>query len=179
MKKMILTAALAVVTVVTTAVGAHAQNFNRGDWFLGAQSTGLTLATQFEPTTSANPDKITNLDLGAMGGWFFAPRFAVDAMVSFSYRKPGRLDGVSFRSVNNLNFGAGLRYYPVAGLFGRVGYTGATNTLDDALDSAIRVGVGYDLFVSQKVFFEPTVWYAKHFEGGSNMGLSIGVGVKF
>lgn len=166
MKKMILLAAAAVMA----AVSANAQDFNKSDWYFGAQSTGLVLQHRFIDGNSA-----TDFDLNAVGGWFFADKFAADAMLGFDYAKWQGYD-----ADHALNFGAGVRYYPFGNLFARLGYNGQAANGREVV-SYLDAKVGYDLFLSEKVFFEPAVYYEKNLaKGGENiLGLSFGIGVKF
>lgn len=167
---------------VVMSMGANAQEWNKGDWFLGAQSTGLKLQHRFYDGSSG-----TDFDVNAVGGWFFADKFSADAMLGFDYAKvtnvvPGFDDSKETNvNVNHaFNFGAGVRYYPVGNLFARVGYNGQLNRTGN-LFSYLDVKVGYDLFLSERVFFEPAVYYEKElgYSKENILGLSIGIGVKF
>lgn len=166
MKKIILVAALTVM-----GMGANAQEWSKGDWFLGAQSTSLNLQHRFTDGSSG-----TDFDVNAVGGWFFANKFSVDGMLGFDYAK------VKNTNANHaFNFGAGIRYYPVGNLFARVGYNGQLNFKTGNLLSYLDAKVGYDIFLSEKVFFEPAVFYEKQLGDAKEniLGLSIGIGVKF
>ena len=166
MKKVILLAAVAMMA----AVGANAQSFKKGDWFVGAQSTSLDFKHRFVEGAAA-----TDFDLSAVGGRFLSDKFAVDAMAGIDYAKVKGADGA-----NAFNFGAGVRYYPVGNLFARVGYNGQARTNADLI-SYVDAKVGYDFFFNDKVFFEPAVYYEKNLaKGGENvLGLSLGFGVRF
>ncbi len=168
MKKVILMAAVAVMAVVS----ANAQKrFTKGDWIVGAQSSGIDFKNRFNDGSSA-----TDFDLSAVGGYFLLDKLAVDAMAGIDYAKVKGADGTSA-----FNFGAGVRYYPVGNLFARVGYNGQSRT-NVNLISYVDAKVGYDFFFNDKVFFEPAVYYEKNINkgGGENiLGLSVGIGVKF
>lgn len=159
------------VAVLMTVLGANAQSFNKGDWFVSAQSTSLDFNTNFGGGSSAS-----NLDLSAAGGYFFTDKFTVDAMAGIDYAKIKGADGV-----NAFNFGAGIRYYPLGNLFARIGYNGQART-DVDLISYIDAKVGYDLFLSDRIFFEPAVYYEKNITKGAKqniLGLSVGFGFSF
>lgn len=169
MKKLIfLTAA-----VVMVAVGANAQDFSKGDWFLNAQTSSLGLEHSFVDDLST-----TTFDLGVGGGYFLSNKFAIDALVGFDLVKVKDVDGVSA-----FNIGAGVRYYPVSNLFAKVGYKGVNASAGgkSAWTSYLGASVGYDFFFNDRVFFEPAVYYQKNLaDGGENvLGLSLGLGIKF
>lgn len=154
-----------------TAVSVDAQSFDKGDWFLGAQSTGLDIIHRFTDGSSG-----TDFDLSFGSGLFLADKLAIDVMTGIDYVKVKDADGVGA-----INFGAGVRYYPVGNLFARLGYNGQARFHDGKLVSYLDAKVGYDIFLSEKVFFEPAVYYEKRtIKGGENiLGLSIGIGVRF
>lgn len=170
MKKLFLMAAVAAMTVMTS-VSANAQNFEKGDRFLGAQNTGVVLEHRSYDGWSG-----TDFDVNAVGGWFFADKFSVDAMLGFDYAKVKNAD-----ANHAFNFGAGVRYYPVAGLFARLGYNGQLHFKTGNQFSYLDAKVGYDLFLSETVFFEPAVYYEKQLNRvkENGFGLSLGLGVKF
>ncbi|MDR2891368.1 MAG: hypothetical protein LBV18_07250 [Alistipes sp.] len=161
MKKLFLSAA----AVLLVAVGANAQNFSKGDWFLGASVSNLQLDHAF-----VDGDSATSFELQAQGGYFVGNKFAVDLGVG-----AGIVEDISA-----FTFGVGVRYYPVGNFFARVGFDGAKIEDLDLL-SQLGVSLGYDLFVSDNVFFEPSVYYRKILnDGGANsIGLSLGVGARF
>jgi len=167
MKKLLLTVAV----VAMAAVSAQAQNFKKGDWYFGAHSTSLVLQHRSTDSWSG-----TDFDMNAIGGWFFANKFSVDGMVGFDYAKAKNAAASHF-----LNLGAGVRYYPVGNLFARLGYFGQVSTRADHMLSYLNAKIGYDLFLSEKVFFEPAVYYEKQLGDASEniFGLSLGIGVKF
>lgn len=176
MKKMILMAAVAVMA----AVSANAQNFNKGDWFVGAQSTSLGFMHGFKKDYSG-----TNFNLSALGGYFLSDKFAVDATAGFTHTavKIGDKNSAGYLNSNSSNFvfGAGVRYYPIGNLFARVGYNGNGGSGSD-VTSYIDAKVGYDFFLNDKVYFEPAAYYEKNLNtgGGENiLGLSLGLGVRF
>jgi opacity protein-like surface antigen len=167
MKKVFLSA----VATVMVMVGASAQDFARGDFFLGAQSTNLGLNHTFGKGIVAN----TNFNLNLYGGYFFADMFAVDAMFGVNFVK---MKGADTNS--GFTFGAGVRYYPVDNLFARLSYRGDTST-GVKLASTVGIELGYDVFLSDDIFFEPTIYYARTLSGtkANGLGLSLGIGVMF
>jgi opacity protein-like surface antigen len=165
MKKIILMAAVAVMT----AVSASAQDFSKKDWFLDANLSSFGLAHAFQDGESA-----TALSLNVGGGYFLSDKFALEA----------GLGTAIVEDANAFSFGLGARYYPYKNLFASLGYSGM-KVEDFDIESNLALTVGYDLFISDKVFFEPAVFYQKNINkksdgGGLNtIGLSVGIGVKF
>lgn len=164
--------------VLLLAASANAQHsFNKGDWFLGVGSTNLGLNRSFGKNTVSR----TNFNLHGYGGYFFADKFAVDALLGASLARIGEKGQEGYASSTNVIFGAGVRYYPVRNLFARLGFRGETNT--DLY--ALSVDAGYDFFITDKIYFEPSVYYSKNLRknwmGGreNGVGLSLGFGVKF
>jgi hypothetical protein len=157
---------------IFVAANASAQNFSKGDVFLGAKATDLNFGYNFVDEFNQ-----TKFGIGVEGGYFFADKFAADANLGIKYSKNKGLDGTS-----TFNFGVGLRYYPVGNLYARVGYAGEKET-DIDMTSLIKVGVGYDLFLTENWYFEPALYYQKDItKDGSKMngiGLELGVGLKF
>jgi hypothetical protein len=161
-----------------TAAGAGAQGrFDKGDWFLGAQSTGLGLESRFHDGGSIG------FNAGALGGWFFAERFAVDAVAGADYLKVRGSEGGG-----TFDFGAGVRYYPAGNLFARLGYNGDVPLSSGGVRSYLDAKAGYDLFLGETVFFEPAVYFEKRigrslFNGSrwteNVLGVSLGIGVRF
>lgn len=99
--------------------------------------------------------------------------------MGFNYSRTAK-ESTRFSKSSSFTFGAGVRYYPVGDLFARIGYSGIVRKEAD-FSSALGVSVGYDLFLSDKVFFEPALSYSKNLSklGNHNLGLSLGIGVKF
>lgn len=164
-------AVLAVAATVMVALGAGAQDFGKGDWFVGANSSIHDWELGGEDALPA-----TWLDVNAFGGRFLSDRLAVDAMAGFNFAK-----AKGSRGASAFIFGAGVRYYPVGNLFARLGYNGRTVKNGNPV-SNLDVKIGYDWFVSKRVFFEPALYYEKNINkgGGDNvLGLSLGIGVRF
>lgn len=158
------------MAAVVVAVSANAQGFSKKDLFLNANISGLNLEHEFVSGGSA-----TAFDLNVGGGYFISDKFAIDALIGIGYAKTKGVDGASA-----FGFGAGVRYYPAGNFFAKVGYDGLKAKNVD-LASRLGLTVGYDCFLSEKVFFEPAVYYKKNLakKGPSTVGLSLGVGVKF
>ena len=156
--------------VAVAVSGANAQNFSKGDWFLGAQASGLDLGYSFV-------DKSNSFDLGlaANAGYFISDKFALDATLGLGFAKEKDIDATSA-----FVFGIGARYYFAGNFYGRIGYNG-DKAKDIDLVSNLGVSVGYSWFLSEKVFFEPAVYYQKNLaDGGPNrIGVQLGIGVKF
>ena len=161
--------------LITT--GASAQNFEKGDWVLRADVSNLRLSHSFADQLST-----TSFDAGVATGYFLADKLAVEAQLGLDWSKIKGTDASS-----DFTFGAGVRYYPVGNLFARVGYAGRKRDGSDLtssgrdLSSFLMAAVGYDLFLSDKVFFEPAVVYSDNL--GKNepqsLGLLLGLGVRF
>ena len=166
MKKLL----IVTLAAVGVAVGAKAQNFEKGDWMIKADVSNLQLTQSFSDGLS-----LTSFDVGVNAGYFLANRFAVEAALGLDYSKMKGSDGVA-----DFSFIAGARYYPVDNLFAKVGYYGYVSD-GSKVRSLLGAWVGYDLFLSENVFLEPAVVYTRHLiEGGSNnLGLSLGFGVRF
>ncbi len=159
-------------TIAVMIVGsANARGFNKGDWFFGAHTTSLSFIHRCIDESSA-----TDFNLRGVGGWFFADRFAIDVMTGVYYAKVNDSDGVGY-----FDFGAGVRYYPVGNLFARVGYNGQAKFSGGRVPSYLDAKIGYDFFLSDRIFFEPAAYYEKNILTGEEniFGLSIGFGLKF
>jgi hypothetical protein len=175
MKKLVLVLAAAFV-----ATGAFAQ-FNRGDKFLNARTTGLN----FSSLGGGAGVGTTRFDLGVNGGYFLTHRLAADVTLGFDYLKVkgDKEPGTSF------TFGVGARYYFWNTLYGRLGFGG--NTVEEwdlltgkkstAFESALNLSVGYDLFLSEMVYFEPALYYNTSLGKvkANTFGLQLGLGVLF
>jgi hypothetical protein len=160
-------AILMAVVAVMTAVGASAQNFNKGDWFVGAQSTGLTLQTRFNSDNTT-----TDFNLGAVGGRFLSDKFAVDGVLSFNINKVSDLE-----SSSSYNLSVGVRYYPVWNLFARVGYNALIrNTDDTGLISDVNASMGYDMFLNDRIYFEPAVFYQRNIANNNGINPKVEAG---
>ncbi len=166
MKKLL----IVTLAAVGVAVGAKAQNFEKGDWMIRADVSNLQLTQSFSDGFS-----LTSFDVGVNAGYFLTNRFAVEAALGLDYSKIKGADGVA-----DFSFGADARYYPVGNLFAKVGYYGSVIE-DSGVISYLGAWVGYDLFLSENVFLEPAVLYTRRLvEGGmNNLGLSLGFGVRF
>lgn len=158
-----------IVTLAAVVASANAQNFEKGDWFLGAGASNLMLGSLFSKTASE-----TALEMTVNGGYFLFDKMAVETQLTFDY------EWYDHKCYSNYSFGADLRYYPVGNFFGAVGYAG---TVSDnlPLSSYFMVIAGYDWFVSERVFFEPALCYWKRLTKNSlnSISLNLAVGVKF
>lgn len=160
---------LTLFLALTAIAGASAQkNFDKGNWFLGAETASLGVNV-----LTLDGESMTLVNFSATGGYFVSNRFAVDAMAGV----------LSYDGVTLFGFGAGVRYYPVGNLFARLGYTGYGMNGAEFM-SNVGLRVGYDVFLSEKVFFEPAAYFDKNLGSGVNrgpniFGLSLGFGVRF
>jgi hypothetical protein len=168
---------LAAALVVT---GASAQ-FNRGDKFLNARTTGL----DFSSMSGGKGVGTTRFDLGVNAGYFFTHKLAADVTLGFDYVKiKGDTD-----SATTFSFGVGARYYFWHTLYGRLGFGGntvqeydlLTGKKSTALESALNLSVGYDFFLSDMVYFEPALYYNTSLGKvkANTVGLQLGLGVMF
>jgi opacity protein-like surface antigen len=173
MKKVILLSAALVMIALAAATNANAQGFRKGDWFLSGQVSNLNMSYAVRSIDSLSS---VQLNVAAHGGYFVSDKLAVDATLGVEYSKLERN-----RASSSFTFGAGVRYYPVGNLFAGIGYAGVKRNYSNHLDSYLMATVGYDLFLSEKVFFEPAVIYSNNLTKNPihAFGLSLGVGVKF
>lgn len=74
MKKIILT----IATLAAVAASATAQNFQKGDWFLGAGTSNLMFGRLFSKTVSE-----TGLEMAVNGGYFLFDKVAVETILTF------------------------------------------------------------------------------------------------
>ena len=182
MKKAFLLAAVAVVVTVS----ANAQNrFDKGDWLVGVQGAGLGFESRFNDGNGGSRD----LNASVFGGWFLLDKLAFDLSAGLSHTSVGSKSRVGYAAgytkTTLFDFSGGVRYYPVGNLFARIGYHGKTGT--DTWAQYLGAKVGYDIFLSKNVFFEPAVYYEKNlnkrmFKGQQRenvLGVSFGFGMRF
>jgi outer membrane protein W len=157
------------VLIMTAAFSANAQNFEKGDWCLGANLSELNLNYSF-----LNENTSTRFKIGSAAGYFFSDKFAVEAGLGLEYTKRNDV-----KTSSAFTFDVAARYYPVGNLFGMIDYGG--NVSGGSVSSFLGVTLGYDWFISKTVFFEPAIYYSTGLEewGGDSLGLMLGVGVKF
>ncbi len=150
---------------MAAVVVSFSANAQQGDWVIGGKLTGLDLTHSFKEGYSQ-----TTFDLAATVGYFATDKFMLDVTLGI-----GAGEGYS-----SFNFGVGARYFFYDNFFARVGYEGVKTKGTD-FGSVIGVSVGYDYFISDKVFFEPAIFFKKNLAKGTanQIGLSMGLGVKF
>jgi hypothetical protein len=167
-----------VVAAALVSTGAFAQ-FNKGDMFLNAQTTSLGLDVYDYDGNSA-----TEFNLGVNGGYFFLDKLAAEVLLGFDYSKYEGADEAD----TSLKFGVGVRYYFYDNFFARAAFGGTTYkglVEEDKTEvlTALDLAVGYDFFLSEKVYFEPSLYYEKGMselnKKESTFGLRVGLGVKF
>lgn len=169
---MIMLVALSVSTVSAQS------KFAKGGKTISANVTGLDLG--FNKTTDGGGfDDYINFDLSAKGSYFVIDNLAVSAGLGFGYGKWGKDNGDT--NTNAFNFEVGGRYYFWNYLFGGLAYQGyKVKDIDYA--SYGRVDVGASLYISERVFFEPSIYFRQGFgdaDINSKIGLSVGIGVNF
>ncbi|MDR2894976.1 MAG: hypothetical protein LBU97_05900 [Alistipes sp.] len=171
-KTLILFTVAAMVAIGAGSQAAVAQGFQKGDWRVGVQFSDLLMQYAFNDDMN-----VKNLDIAAEGGYFLSEKFAIDAMLELNYSNISTNNSAS----TNLALGAALRYYPVGNFFVRAGYDIGLNSFDDGSDSWLDARVGYDWFLSDRVFLEPALVYTKNFSDGgfNNLSLALGFGVRF
>lgn len=168
MKKILFVAAAALVST-----GAFAQSFTKGDIFVKGTLSGLNF--EYNSYDGDHTDSEFNVNLG--GGYFFTEDLAADITLGFGMYKIKDVD-----ADKSLKLGVAVRYNVYDNLYARLGYEGEKYTGSD-LASYGRLGVGYDYFISEKVFANAEAFYRMGFgdvaEKNSTFGLEIGGGFRF
>ena len=142
---------LVLMVAVFGVMSASAQ-FEAGRKTLTAKASGL----DFTYAKTKDVDKgVINFDLGAQGSYFVIDNLAITAGVGFDYLKYYEED-----AENAFTFTIGAKYYFYKGLYGGLAYEGLKASEGD-LVSAAKVEVGYDIYISDNVFFEPAVFFGK------------------
>ncbi|GEM_PF-1738049 len=169
MKKVV----LLVIVMVLGGVAANAQQFTKGTKTLSANVTGLDFGvTKIKDVD----DSLINFGIMAKGSYFVIDNLAITAGLGFDYEKFGD------EKTNSFAFTVGGKYYIVNGLYGGLAYEGLKQK-DVDMASFGKIEVGYDIYISENVFFEPAVYFKKGFgdtaKDISQFGLSVGIGVNF
>lgn len=159
---------------VMLCVGAANAQFTQGSKMFSANATGLGL--DFTKIKDVD-DMHINFGLMGKGSYFVIDNLAITAGLGFNYEKMGDLI-----DDNAFAFEVGGRYYLVNALYAGLAYEG--NKMKDVdLQSYGKLEVGYDIFISDNVFFEPAVYFKKGFGDAAKdvtqFGLSVGIGVTF
>jgi hypothetical protein len=169
MKKFLLITLVALLGIAT----ANAQ-IAKGTTVLIASGSSLDLGY----TSNSDTDlKTTGFGLTGVGAHFIIDNLAIVGGLGFDYIHY-KWHGESENS-NSIGFLAGLRYYFVKTAYGSALYSGSKSKGSD-FASAVHLEVGYDIFISDKVFLEPAVYYGKGFSDSdktSSFGVSFGIGV--
>jgi outer membrane protein W len=166
MKKILL---ITLVALLGTAT-ANAQ-IAKGTTISLARVTGLDFTY-----TSLDDNSRTDFGLDGAVGYFVIDNLALVGQLGFAYTKTKGFDANS-----GFLFGFGARYYFVKTAFAQVAYAGQ-KLKDVDLANYVALNVGYDIFISDKVFLEPAVSYQKGFsdvDKSSTFGLSFGIGIVF
>ncbi|GHT48624.1 hypothetical protein FACS189440_12690 [Bacteroidia bacterium] len=167
MKKVIL-----VMVIALVGIGTVNAQFTKGGKTLSGRLTGF----DFSYATGDNDYKNLNVDLSIAGSYFVADNVAINAIVGLSSNKYLENDATT-----NFTFGVGARYYFLGGLYAGLAYQGV-QVQDVDLANYGNLEVGYDYYITDNVFFEPAVYFAKglsNVDKSSTFGLSIGIGVNF
>lgn len=158
MKKILLFAA-----ILLSSLSANGQ-FEQGTKYIGGNVTGLGLsyskATDFQ------------FGLGAEAGYFIGDGWMLKGNFSYEHQK----------GINNLNIGAGARYYFLQnGIF-----LGAGLEYDHYIKSdnsfGMPIEIGYCFYLNHHVALEPSVFYKMSFNDfadRSKVGLRLGIGYFF
>jgi len=169
MKKLGLLMVLAMFGTIT----ANAQHFTKGTKMFSANATGLNFGVT---NIKDADDSFISLGIIGKGSYFVIDNFAITTGLGFNYQKVGD------DNFNSFSFEAGARYYMVKGLYGALAYEGSVAKGADYLSFG-KIEVGYDIYISERVFFEPAVYFEKGFGDTasdiSQYGLSVGIGVNF
>jgi hypothetical protein len=130
---------------------------------------------------SANGYSTTSLELSAGGGYFVLDRLAVSGEIAIGVAKATNVDAAT-----SFGLGLGARYYLFKGLFAGVAAGGSKVSGYDDIQGFFGGELGYDIFVTDHVFFEPALHVSKDFildgfemADGITFGLSFGIGIKF
>jgi hypothetical protein len=173
MKKFLLITLAALLGIAT----ANAQ-IAKGTTILFATGSSLDLGyTSISDIDGYNIDlKTTNFGLTGNGAHFIIDNLAIVGGLGFNYSHY-KWHGDSGNN-NSIAFLAGLKYYFVKTAYGSASYRGSKSKESD-FASAVHLEVGYDIFISDKVFLEPAVYYKKGFSDiiSSSFGVSFGIGV--
>jgi hypothetical protein len=164
MKKIVLIAAV----LVLSASVASAQ-FAKGDAFLSGNVTGLDFSR-----SSLDGYSVTNLGLQAAGGYFLSDVIALEATLGGNFIK-----AKDVKANKSFTYGIGARAYATENFFAGVGLRGIK---DDGNNLYLGIQAGYDYFISEKVFFEPALYFQKglsKIDKSNTFGLKLGIGVKF
>jgi len=168
MKKVFLM--LAVIMLCFSAANAQ---FTKGTKMFSGNLTGLGLG--FTKIKDVDNTQIS-FSLMGKGSYFLIDNLALTAGLGFDYLKLGD------NNTNAFALEIGGRYYLVKGLYAALAYEGLGGK-DSDWGSFGKIDIGYDIFISEKVFFEPAAYFRKGFgdaaEDISQFGLSVGVGIKF
>jgi len=164
---------LLMVVMVLGGTVANAQHFTKGTKTFSANATGLNFGVT---DVKDYDDTFINLGITGKGSYFIIDNLAATAGLGFNYSKHGN------QNSNSFTFEAGARYYMVKGLFGALAYEGSVFKGGDYISYG-RVEVGYDIYISERVFFEPAIYFKKGFGDTASditqYGLSLGIGINF
>ena len=176
-----------IFSVIAMFVATVSAQNEQGSTLLFGQTTNFNFAY-----SSGNGLKQASLQFGADCGYFVVKNLAITAGLGYKFQRQS-YEGYSYdygsgyyygnsyynHTESLLAFTAGLRYYFVKQLFAGVSMMIATD-----FDKFVTYGgleVGYDIYISQKVFFEPSINLLKGFsdiDKSAAFGFSFGIGVK-
>lgn len=174
-----------VMLIAALGITSASAQFEKGTKTLSGNLTGLGLDFTKATDGGGLDDQIT-FGIQAKGNYFVANKFAVMAALGFNYGKAHihNMDGSSgddTYSTNTFSFEIGPRYYFWKCMYGSVSYLGS-KMKDFDYQNWAKAGVGATLYINDNVFFEPELYFKQglgDIDIYSNLGLSIGVGVKF
>ena len=112
----------------------------------------------------------TSFNLYANGGWFLSDNFAlVGGLGLYTYSQ-------NSVSSNQIRLNAGARFYFTDNLFAQ-GMLNVSKWKDVDASTALRLGVGYSIFLSDRVALEPMANIVIPFESNRNSSFVIGGGI--
>lgn len=156
----------ALLIMVVALFAMATMNAQKGDFTLSTKITGFDLAF--------GEDDQMKFNLAVAGSHFLTDKVAVEAILGFAYEDNG------YDDASAITFGFGAKYYFWETLFGGLAYQGTKYSEID-LVSHLHLSVGYDIFISEKVFVTPGLYYAIGVSdtAANVFGLSLSFGMKF
>jgi hypothetical protein len=167
----------------TPAKASARQGFTRGDLIIFARTSGFKLEHY-----SIHNYSTTDFKLHAGAGIFVTDKLAITGELQINVLDDDYdIDYVNdLEDVSSFAFGVGARFYFLKGLYAGAKITGAKIKDYDDVIGHFDIEAGYDIFLNDHVFFEPSLQFSKGLNlsefdvaDGLTTTLSIGIGVRF